>query len=335
MTVAVATTARSWRTPTLIAAGLVVSAIALWIVLRGLDLAATLEIASGADAALLTAAVVVVGVQAVVRSARWRLLLPRAGGPGSTPVPLARVIPVTFVGYLGNTVLPARLGEAVRSVVIARRESLPVAETLGSALLERVLDTLILATLGLLAAVAVGVADWIIRIALVGLVVSALALGLLAAAPAVLARFRPLRVAAIAGIVDAVRHVAGGAAVRRPIVIGAAVGLSLVAWLLDALIYLLVGRSLGIAIEPLGGVLIAAVAVLSTAVPSAPGYVGTFELAAVAALGALGITGEPALAYALVAHAVAVIPLSLAGAVSLLVLGVDLRGRPVIHARST
>lgn len=316
-----------WRTPLLVVVGLAASLVSLWLVLRGIDLDRTWAIASGADVGLLAVAVGVVGVQAVVRSARWRLLLPPPADAPGLRVPLARVVPVTFVGYLGNTVLPARLGEAVRSVVIARREGLPIAQTLGSALLERVLDTLVLAALGLLAAAALGVADWIVRIVLVGVVVSAGALGLIAAAPSVLARVPLFRVGPVARIVDAVVRVVHGAAVRRPSVAGAAVLLSLAAWLLDALIYLLVGRSLGLGIEPLGGVLVAAVAVLSTAVPSAPGYVGTFELAAVAAVGALGIAGESALAYALVAHAVAVIPLSLAGAVSLVGLGVDLRAQ--------
>jgi hypothetical protein len=67
--------------------------------------------------------------------------------------------------------------------------------------------------------------------------------------------------------------------------------------------------------------LVSVLAVLSTAIPTAPGYVGTFELAAVAALGVSGIVGEAALAFAVLAHLMAVLPLSLAGTVSLWLVG--------------
>jgi uncharacterized membrane protein YbhN (UPF0104 family) len=63
--------------------------------------------------------------------------------------------------------------------------------------------------------------------------------------------------------------------------------------------------------------LCATVTVLSTAIPSAPGYIGTFELAAVAALGALGVPGESALAVAVLTHVTTTIPIAIAGGVSL------------------
>ena len=69
--------------------------------------------------------------------------------------------------------------------------------------------------------------------------------------------------------------------------------------------------------------IVSVVAVLSTAIPTAPGYVGTFEFAVVEcrSVAIAGVTGELALAFAILAHLVAVLPLSIAGAVSLWVLG--------------
>ena len=60
----------------------------------------------------------------------------------------------------------------------------------------------------------------------------------------------------------------------------AAAGLSLVAWLLDGTVYWAVGQSLGLVLSPTGAMVVVGVTVLGTIVPSAPGYVGTFELAA-------------------------------------------------------
>jgi hypothetical protein len=81
-----------------------------------------------------------------------------------------------------------------------------------------------------------------------------------------------------------------------------------------------VARSVGVTIDPPAALLIAAVTVLGTALPSAPGYVGTFELAAASTAQALGVAAAPALALAVLAHAMAVLPVAIAGAVSLVVM---------------
>ena len=63
---------------------------------------------------------------------------------------------------------------------------------------------------------------------------------------------------------------------------------------------------------------------LGTAIPSAPGFVGTFELAAAGMATALGVPGAEALALAVVAHVMTLVPLALGGAASVLLLGANL-----------
>ena len=75
--------------------------------------------------------------------------------------------------------------------------------------------------------------------------------------------------------------------------------------------------------NPLGladALVICGVAVLGTAIPSAPGYVGTYELAASAAAVALGIAPESALALAIVVHAMTLLPIALSGVVAFLLI---------------
>lgn len=317
---------RPVRRIALIVAGIAVSVVAGWLVTRGVDLDRTAAIVAAASPEWLIGALGVLGLQTLVRTVRWRLLLPDpiagAGVHGSRPS-IARIMPVLLVGYLGNTVLPARLGEAARGVLIARREQLPMAQAFGSVLLERVIDTLVLAALGTSAALIIGVPDWVVRIGLIGIAVSIAAVIVLSLAPGVLRRFRGGPLDRLVHGVLAIVH--GANVAKRPAAIVGALLLSLLAWLLDASIYWLVGRSLGLELSPIGAVLVATVTVLSTAIPSAPGYVGTFELAAVAAAGVVGIDHSTALAFAIVAHAVAVLPIAIAGAVSLVGLGADAR----------
>jgi uncharacterized membrane protein YbhN (UPF0104 family) len=57
---------------------------------------------------------------------------------------------------------------------------------------------------------------------------------------------------------------------------------------------------------------------LATALPSAPGYIGTFEAPGVAVLRAFGIPGPAAIAYTLVLHLVLWLPITLVGLALLL-----------------
>ncbi len=92
----------------------------------------------------------VVAAQTVLRAWRWSILLPaRADG---TRVSARRLVAPMLVGYLGNAVLPARMGEPMRAVIASRRERTGTTEALGSVLVERVIDITTLALVGFVAA---------------------------------------------------------------------------------------------------------------------------------------------------------------------------------------
>ncbi len=111
---------------------------------------------------------------------------------------------------------------------------------------------------------------------------------------------------------------------RRRVVL-TATGLTLFAWLLDGTIYWAAAHSLGIDLPPAGAMLVSAITVLGTAVPSAPGYVGTFELAASTIAVGLGVAHAEALAFAILVHGLTAIPLALGGVGALLGMGARLR----------
>jgi uncharacterized membrane protein YbhN (UPF0104 family) len=315
------------------AVGIGLSTLATVLVVRDLDLARTAEIVAGAQPALLIAGLALIAGQAILRALRWQVLLPHRGD--GRRVPLASVAMAMLVGYLGNSVLPARLGELIRAAVVAGREAIEVPVALGSALLERVIDVFVLALFGVVAAAAISAPGWVGTASITAALVGGAALLVIAVAAVVAARRPPAtgqpraprilgwsRFARVAGGLAA-----GGRIVDRPGAVVLASVLTVGAWVLDTTVIWCVARSIGIDLSFGGAMLVSVVAVLSTAIPTAPGYIGTFELAAVAAVGISGVTGEAALAFALLAHAIAVLPLSIAGAVSLWLLGApSLRG---------
>ncbi len=80
----------------------------------------------------------------LVRGARARLLLSSLKTVG-----FSAATEGVFVGYLGNTVLPARAGELARAFFVGNRESMSRTSVLGTVIVERIFDGfVILAILG-------------------------------------------------------------------------------------------------------------------------------------------------------------------------------------------
>jgi uncharacterized protein (TIRG00374 family) len=305
--------------------GLGISVIAVWLCVQSVDVNEVVRLLSQADRGPTLLFLVVLATQTLVRAARWSFLLPRCD---ARRIAIRRTLPPLLVGYLGNAVLPARLGEPVRALLVARREDLPAAATFGSVVLERIIDSATVALLVLPAAWIAGAPIWVVQVAAIGA----------AAAGALLAVFSFV---GLAGPVRAVDRLAArigpgasgsmvaafashfrefsnglGASNRRPVIVVAAC-LSLLAWGLDATLVWLAALSIGVTLDPAQAILIAGVGVFATMIPAAPGYLGTYELAASVTAVALGVDPEPALAIAVLTHALVVLPMAVAGAVAL------------------
>jgi len=88
-----------------------------------------------ADAGLLALSAVLALLSYWMRAVRWALIL--------RPVAEVRhssVVLTTAVGYAAMALLPARMGDVIRPVLLARREKIPVSASLASILTERIFD---------------------------------------------------------------------------------------------------------------------------------------------------------------------------------------------------
>lgn len=309
------------RRSLIVAGGLAISAAALWVVVQTVNVAEAADILASADPRPVVAILGVVAVQALVRAWRWSVLIPTHADHKPSPL---RMLPPMLTGYLGNTVLPARLGEPMRAVIAARRERIGATEALGSVLVERIIDIAMLAVVGFLAAFAVGAPAWVVQVLGVAVVVGAAGTLILVTVglEPLLGLAERIGLARWPRVRDVARRFIAtlGGRGRRGAVLMAA-GLSIGAWVLDATSFWLAGISVGADLPYAGAIIVSAVSVMGTAVPSAPGFVGTFHLAAAATAGALGVPGAEALALAVVVHAVTLIPLAFGGAVSLVAMG--------------
>jgi uncharacterized protein (TIRG00374 family) len=301
--------------------GILVSAACLFLVLRGVDLGRTADLLTGARPTWLLLAVAAILADLFFRAVRWQILVAPI-----RRVPLGRLTGYMLVGYLANNVLPARLGELVRSHYLGDREGISRSATLGTVVVERVVDTVVLVGIGACAILVLNVRGVVVSailvgVALAGLLVVALAVALAAhrlpgaeRAAEFLGRWPRVR-----GIVSRLRDGLRVAALPRTV--AAAALLSVAAWSCTVLAFLAAGQALGIELTVGQGALLAAGTNLATAVPSGPGYLGTFEYAGQTIALAFGFGAAEGLALAVLIHSLTLAVGSLGGAVALIRLG--------------
>jgi hypothetical protein len=240
-----------------------------------------------------------------------------------------------------NNTVPLRAGDALRVVAFRVELRAPPLRVLGTLVLERLLDLIVLLTfffagvLGLppgavpdrLVAVAAGLAggSLVVLSALVFLGPSAPALvRALAARPAFAARGWSVPIERMGTtLADALNLL------RTPSRLAALLGLSVLTWVLEGAVFATIARCFATGAADAGPWFALATATLATSLPSSPGYVGTFDYFAVLGLMAYGAAPEAAVAFALTVHAVLWLPLTALGLGYLL-----LRGR-TLWRRST
>jgi uncharacterized protein (TIRG00374 family) len=89
-------------------------------------------------------------------------------------------------------------------------------------------------------------------------------------------------------------------------------------WVLEGFVFWLVGRSLGLHFDIVGGTFLVVLASFFALIPAAPGYVGTFDTAVLFGLNALKVTGGNAVAFAVLVRFVMFVPITAAGLVLLI-----------------
>jgi uncharacterized protein (TIRG00374 family) len=308
--------------------GLLISAALLWYALRGLDWAEIQGALRGANYWWLIPGVAIYFVSVWFRAWRWGFLL-----RSSKRVSANHLFPVVVIGYMGNDILPFRLGEVLRAYVLWRREEINIGTTLTTAVLERLFDGLTMVLFVLFGLLFVPLSDFLNQLVTVASAVffGALVVFLfLAARPDLLqriarfvierlvpARLRPPLLSLVEGIIIGLESLRRG---RDVLVL---FGVTLWVWILETGKYWLVSLAFPDLHLPYTGILLMGGAVnLLTALPSLPGYIGTFEIG-IKILESIGAPAASAGSYILVLHAILLVPVTLLGLVFMAAEGVQ------------
>jgi uncharacterized protein (TIRG00374 family) len=262
----------------------------------------------------------------VLKGWRWQLLfLPEYR------LPFEPVFSALCAGYLVSNVLPARLGELARLVLLAGEQPVSVARTFSTIVIERVLDllTLLLMFAAMLPFLNVQLPPEVLRGAQVGiplvLLVAALVV-LLSPLKGMLlgwahAVFGKVRFLDRAGIYAALEHLIDGFAALRSRLGLLLVGQSLVAWIGVVFTAWSSARAVNLHAPLTALALCVVVTSLGMLLPSTPGYLGVFEYLTTVALLPFGVPKDVAFGFALVWHIVNYLTMSAAGVLALWIHG--------------
>jgi len=262
-----------------------------------------------------------------VRAWRWHYLLRPV-----KQVPTRTMFPIVAMGYAGNNIFPARAGEVLRAVVLKNKEDVPISASLATIIVERVYDGVVM-----LAFIFVNLSELsrltdsitlfrnftVQDVALWGSILffGVLVVFLLAA------MFPSLTERLIRWLVErvvpqrlrektldiSVRFLGGLASLSSPVEALMVFLTSVVIWLLETVKYWFVMHAFRFAVSFFALMLMNGVVNLATTIPSAPGYLGTFDLPGIKVLQMYAVDAETAASYTFVLHFALWFPVTLLG----------------------
>jgi uncharacterized protein (TIRG00374 family) len=290
------------------------SALFVWLFARRVDLAGIAAVWRAVPWPLPPLFMLCAVGQYGLRALRWGVLL----RPFRAGIPFRSLWNFSLIGFMISYLLPGRLGEVARPVLLAEKEDIRKSQALATVVNERLFDLLtVLLMLALYLAAAGGAPSPLLRrlrlaaLLLLPLVAAVFALIALANSPRFAARtegvvnrlcrllparWRPAVSAFALNFVRALRLDLR----RRDL--AAVAGYSLLHWGLIAFSYWLLLRGFAVTVSPVHAVPLLAVIFVAAAVPT-PGMAGSLDLASTYALvGLYAMSEKAAMAFTLLFH---------------------------------
>lgn len=306
--------------------GLIISAIFLWLAFRKVDFSLVWEQLKTANLTYVALGIVAYFVTLIVRTWRWKvLLLPMK------PVSLLRLFPILSAGYMANNIYPARAGDLLRTILLRKKEGVPISASLATIIVEHLFDgiailALVLLNLGQLTSFApnsqwvgiieksafwVGLIFGLILLVFIGMVL--LPEKMHGFTTWVINHLVPTRFReAIGGIIE--KFTDGLRVLRSPLQSLLVMAQSVLIWVIETGLYWGVMKAMGFNLNYQSLLLVVGIVNLVLLVPAAPGGLGTFDAATKSMMELFGVSPENALGYALLLRVALWLPVTLVGA---------------------
>lgn len=310
-----------WARRSKLTLGLAVTAIFIWLFARELDAGVLADALFDISPLSIAVAMACIVAGYAVRTIRWWWML-RALDPA---LPVRACVRPFLASIAVNNVLPLRAGDVLRVAGFRRQLRCPAMRVMGTLIIERALDVVVLA--GVLALALANLPDdsalhrfasivkWSVGAGLAVLAASILLQPALRSFARLLSsrRIPNDRPWAKAALLHGANLAAALGLVRSPPLVFCLGVLSVVAWACEGAAFVVVAHAMQAEFHPSGPWLALSAGSLATAIPSSPGYIGTFDYFVAQGLTAYGAQTDIAAAFALAVHALLWVPLTAAG----------------------
>jgi len=303
-----------------LALGFAVTVLFVYLIVAKLEWKFVAKTIAGAKVEWLVAALICFVINAFFRIVRWWQIL-HVKAPNLKF--RACIWPYLLCTWL-NIVIPFRAGDFVRAFGFRKQLMSPASRILGLLVVERVLDLVAVLIVFFVCLVSVVDSEVIPKaFSTAALVIAAMAvMGLIC----LIFLNKPIRY--LVRIMTGLSFVSqyeishklrtwmdhffeGVSTIRQPFIFSSVVFLTAVMWSLEGLTYYLVAIAVGAAEPPMASWFAFATAALATAIPSTPGFIGTFDYFAALGMSAFGIDWNTGTAFAVIVHIVVVLPFAL------------------------
>jgi glycosyltransferase 2 family protein len=298
-------------------AGLALGALLVWLSVRGIEFRGVIDGFRTVRYGYALSSLAAMFLMQVLRSVRWGLILRPLG-----KVDQLSLFSVTSVGFLAIIAIPARLGELARPYLITKKSLIPMSSALGTIFVERVLDSLTVLIIAVLALLFTPLPTWLVRSSslflLATLAISAVMILLVIRRTATLRVLSPLigrLPARYAGAVNRLidHFIEGFRIMVDPALLLSVTLLSIVIWLVDVLAIYLLFLAFGLHLPVAAAFVLMIILIIGIAIPTAPGFIGNWHYFCILGLGLFGIPKTDALTFAIIYHALSMVIIILLG----------------------
>jgi glycosyltransferase 2 family protein len=265
--------------------GIAFGALCLWLALRQISVGQIQGSLQNLDYKWILLAIIFYCINVSVRVVRWRILL-----RSTIDLSYIQVFAALVVGYMVNSLLPARLGELYRADYMKKKHSIARSSALGSIVIERLLDGLAIVCIFNMGLLVTAIPDENSNILLPIAIISTVVFFLLFLLVRFFALVRPiLSNIRLGWLQTRLENFSGTLAVvhqpgfLRPVLITVLIYILEAATLASAL------KATGIELSLFQYFVVLGAVVLGTLAPTAPGYIGSIQLSFIITLGAFNI----------------------------------------------
>jgi uncharacterized protein (TIRG00374 family) len=297
--------------------------------------------------------VVVIGLTFVLRAVRWSIIL-----KDICDVTFWQAFHPTMIAFMMNCVLPGRVGELARPVLIKQQQGVPLTTGLATVAAERIFDLCILIALfATVFSTVTGRPDLAgdyFGLHLDGEIIQTVAAGMIRLSVMLLAGIAVLTIGPTRGLLKNMLKVTGQwlnrmaprlpiqrftdillmiidnfaiglSLIRNPVQLLQCIGVSLTIWALTVFSYVIFAMGCpGITLSLIEVTTVMVIICFVIALPSVPGFWGLWEAGGVFALALFGIAEKDALGFTLVNHATQILPVIGIGLISALITSVNI-----------